>query len=282
MRILIRRLVLLGLVSSPPAQADDPGVTVCWEKDLLTIRAGHLPAGEVKVWYLEAYCRPGSTNRNWRETVIPHRTRLLERSPDGRLLRLRCELSDGVIVDHTIRAGRDEVDFRLIATNPTRAESLAHWAQPCIRVAPFTGVAEERNSEAYLSRCFVMIDGRPQWLPTSPWATRALYTPGQVWCPAHVRRGDVNPRPLSSLVPSEGLIGCRSADGKWILATAWEPYQELFQGIIVCLHSDFRIGGLKPGESKAIRGKIYLVDTDLDTLIRRYRKDFPEHRSSSP
>ena len=28
------------------------------------------------------------------------------------------------------------------------------------------------------------------------------------------------------------------------LATAWEPYQELFQGVIVCMHSDFRIGGL--------------------------------------
>ena len=31
------------------------------------------------------------------------------------------------------------------------------------------------------------------------------------------------------------------------MATAWEPYQELFQGVIVCLHSDFRIGGLEAG-----------------------------------
>ena len=43
------------------------------------------------------------------------------------------------------------------------------------------------------------------------------------------------------------------------MATAWEPIQELFQGVIVCLHSDFRIGGLKPGESKKIHGKIYLM-----------------------
>ena len=62
-----------------------------------------------------------------------------------------------------------------------------------------------------------------------------------------------------------------------ILATAWEPYQELFQGVIVCLHSDFRIGGLEPGESKRIRGKIYLVDADVPALLTRYRKDFPEH-----
>ena len=101
--------------------------------------------------------------------------------------------------------------------------------------------------------------------------------PGQVWCPKNVDRNDVNPRPLSPDVPSNGLIGCFSADDKMILASAWEPYQELFQGVIVCLHSDFRIGGLKPGETKQIRGKIYLVDADVEKLVKKYRKDFPEH-----
>ena len=106
---------------------------------------------------------------------------------------------------------------------------------------------------------------------------KARYTPGQVWCPVNVDRADVNPRPLSELVPSSGLIGCFSADDKQILATAWEPYQELFQGVITCLHSDFRIGGLKPGETKSIRGKLYLTGPDVDALVKRYEADFPEH-----
>jgi len=62
---------------------------------------------------------------------------------------------------------------------------------------------------------------------------------------------------------------------KELMATAWEPYQELFQGVIVCLHSDFRVGGLKPGQSKTIRGKIYLMPADFAELRARYRKDFP-------
>jgi hypothetical protein len=33
--------------------------------------------------YLEAYCRPGSTDREWRETVIPHRVEFVEASRDG-------------------------------------------------------------------------------------------------------------------------------------------------------------------------------------------------------
>ncbi len=76
-------------------------------------------------------------------------------------------------------------------------------------------------------------------------------------------------------MPSNGLIGCVSADGRELLASAWEPYQELFQGVYVCLHSDFRIGGLAPGGSKTIRGKIYLMPADIPALLERYRRDFP-------
>ena len=66
-----------------------------------------------------------------------------------------------------------------------------------------------------------------------------------------------------------------SADEKMILAVAWEPYQEVFQGVITCIHNDFRIGGLKPGETKVIRGKMYLVPADEKSLLSRFRKDFP-------
>jgi hypothetical protein len=262
------------MVQRSPGAETRP-LTISWANEMLTIRGDHLPGGELPVWYLEAFCRPGSTSRDWRETVIKHRTRQVEASPDGRLIRLRSELEDGVVVDHEIRAGTDEVSFHVVARNPGKMASQAHWAQPCIRVDRFTGTKSERNSEAYLPSCFLFVDGKLARMPTQPWAKAARYTPGQVWCPQSVPREDVNPRPLSALVPSNGLIGCFSADGKYLMATAWEPYQELFQGVIVCLHSDFRIGGLKPGESKTIRGKIYLMPADVDRLLVRYRRDFP-------
>jgi hypothetical protein len=279
LRIAPCLLALALLVSPRSAPADEPGLTLSWEKNMLTIQGGRLPGGALKVWYLEAFCRAGSTDRDWKETVIPHKTQLLETDPANRRLRLRSTLDDGVVVDHELGAGRDEVTFRLTATNPTDRPSAAVWAQPCIRVDGFTGVASKRASEEYLPRSFIFLDGRLARMPTQPWATQARYVPGQVWCPANVDRNDVNPRPLSALVPSNGLIGCFSADDSMIMATAWEPYQELFQGVIVCLHSDFRIGGLKPGETKSIRGKIYLVPNDVDALVKRYEADFPEHIS---
>ena len=126
----------------------------------------------------------------------------------------------------------------------------------------------------------MFLDGRLERLPIHPWATQARYTPGQVWCPAGVPRTDVNPRPLSSLVPSNGLIGCFSGDDKLIWATAWEPYQELFQGVARCLHSDFRLGGIGPGQTLKIRGKMYVVLNNVSALVKRYERDFPEHAKS--
>ena len=147
---------------------------------------------------------------------------------------------------------------------------------PCIRgVESFTAGGQKD----YLRQCFIFLDGELTRLPTQPWAEIALCMPGQVYCPKHVDRRDVNPHPLSELVPSNGLIGCFSHDGKMILATAWEPYQDLFVGIVACLHADFHIGGLKPGETKKMRGKIYLLKSDVDELLKRYERDFPEHVS---
>ena len=77
-------------------------------------------------------------------------------------------------------------------------------------------------------------------------------------------------------------LAASARDEKLIFATAWEPYQELFQGVARCLHSDFRLGGLQPGETKRIRGKIYVVPPDVSALEKRYRKDFPEHNRTAP
>ena len=87
---------------------------------------------------------------------------------------------------------------------------------------------------------------------------------------------DVNPRPLSSVHPSNGLIGCFSGDESQVFAVAFSPYQELFQGVAVCLHSDFRLGGLQPGETKHIYGKIYVLPNNIEELLKRYEQDFPE------
>lgn len=264
---------ILILVGGTSLFAADRPLNLHWEKNYLTITGPQLAGGEIKIHYLEAYCRAGSTDADWvKHTMVGHQSEQVEASSDGTLIRLRDVVSDGVRVDHEIRSTPDEIRFEIQAHNPTRKRSEAHWAQPCIRLEKFTGA----NQETYLAQSFLFLDGQLEKMPTRDWATQARYTPGQVWCPKSVDRNDVNPRPLSPLVPSNGLIGCYSADRKQVFAVAFEPYQELFQGVAVCLHSDFRLGGLQPDEKKSIRGRIYIVPS-VDELLRRYTRDFPEH-----
>ncbi len=269
---LIAVALVFGLGVACPG-ADPPALTISWEKNFLTIR-GAFPGQELRIHYLEAYCRAGSTDADWvKHTVIRHQAEMVG-TPTDREIELVDRLTDGVVVRHKITATADEIDFRLVAHNPTETASEAQWAQPCIRVDKFTGL----DKLTYIPQCFIFREGKLARLPTEPWATQARYIPGQVYRPKHVDRNDVNPRPLSTLTPSNGLCGVFSGDNRWIMATAWEPYQELFQGVATCMHSDFRIGGLKPGETKHIRGKLYLVPADPDVLLRRYERDFPEQK----
>ena len=271
------RLFLALLLFGGFAVAQPRDLTLSREKNYLVIQGPHLPKGEIRINYLEAYCRPDSTTADWHETTIGHTTELLSLSDDQKTMKLRCTLKDGVIVNHTITATKDVVTFAITTHNPTTTSSVAHWAQPCIRLGDFTGYDNKgRDLDDYLPKCFIFLDGTLARMDAiKPWIKEARYIPGQVWCPKEVPRTDVNPRPLSPLVPSNGLIGCTSGDEKHIFAVAFEPHQELFQGVARCLHSDFRIGGLKPGETKTIKGKIYIVPNDVKDLLSRYAQDFP-------
>lgn len=273
-------VLLYCLLAYTPVSAGEPSLTLERTDHWLIIHGTHIPGGSLRINYLEAYCRAGSTNADWgKQTVIQHRSEVVSRSQDGKELRLQDTLADGVIVEHLITAKDDEINFRLQISNPTDKPSEAHWAQPCVRLASFTGFGKDAggNLDDYLPKCFVFLNGQLTRMPTRNWAKEGRYTPGQVWRPLYVPADDVNPRPVSKQVTSNGLIGCFSADEKMAFAMAAEPYQELFQGVARCLHSDFRIGGLKPGERKSVRSKIYLVKNDIPTLLKRYQQDFPEH-----
>lgn len=275
-RISLLRFTFPALLLSACVHADDPApLTISWKDRYLEVHGEHIPGGPIRTHYLEAYCRPGSTDRDWKETVIPHDSQLI--SATDQRLEIEDRLQDGVIVKHLITSDHDSVTFTVTAHNPTDTVSQAHWAQPCMRIDGFTGTDNKDARETYppyIRKCFLLLDGKIRRLPTQPWTTSARYIPGQVYAAPGVDLNDVNPRPLSPLRPSHSLAGCYSKDESLILAVAWEPYQEIFQGVITCLHNDFRIGGLNPGETKIIRGKLYLVPADEKTLLKRFHTDF--------
>ena len=92
--------------------------------------------------------------------------------------------------------------------------------------------------------------------------------------PKGINLKDVNPRPICGDQPTNGLIGCFSTDGNYLLATASSSTHELFEGVYVCLHSDPHVGGLNPRMTKSMRSRLYFMKNDPDELLKRYQRDF--------
>src|SRR5215469_3485116 len=106
--LALAAVLLLAAPASSQEQAtvadSDAPLTISWKDNYLTIRGDRLPGGKLVVHYLEAYCRPGSTDRDWGQTVIGHRTELVSADAARKRSELVCKLTDGVQVAHTITA----------------------------------------------------------------------------------------------------------------------------------------------------------------------------------
>jgi len=80
-------LLSVGLAfTGPDLQPPSTDLRLTWEKNILTLRSPRMPGEKLEIWYLEAFCKRGSTRREWRQTTIPHQTRLLRADADGRAL----------------------------------------------------------------------------------------------------------------------------------------------------------------------------------------------------
>ena len=247
---------------------------ISWTNNLLTVTGANLPGGKLEIWYLEAFCRSGAHHRDWKQTTLPHKTTLLT-NENNRVLRFRTAVQPQIEVNHMVTAGDDELDVRFTMTNNGQADVDVQWFQPaCIRVEKFTG----SNQESYIAKSFIFTERGLTTLDKTRRTAEALYRGGQVYVMPGVSTNDANPRPLCLDPPTNGLIGCFSADGRQLFATASDRTHELFEGVYVCLHSDPRIGGLKAGETKTIRAKLYVLPNDIPALLRRYQKDFPNQK----
>lgn len=270
MAVVVAMVGVVGPITTVQG-ASSKDLQIAWTNNMLTISGPRIPGEKIDTWYLEAFCRTGSTRREWPKTVIPHKTELISAKPGE--IRLRTVVEPNVEVLHVITARRDEVDFRLTLENKGTEFVDVDWFQPCMRVNRFTG----RTQADYVPKCFIFTESGLTTLDKTRRTEEAIYRGGQVYVPAGINLADVNPRPISPDQPVNGLIGCFSADDRYLLATAWDKTQELFQGVIVCIHNDPRIGGLKAGEKKKLHGKVYIMENNPKKLLRRYNRDFPKN-----
>lgn len=81
--------------------------------------------------------------------------------------------------------------------------------------------------------------------------------------------------PMSDLNATAGLIVRESNDRIWVTGIAWERFLSA-QGHNPweCMHLAVRVGPLAVGETRKVRGRIYLFEGTREDLFERYKGDF--------
>jgi len=88
--------------------------------------------------------------------------------------------------------------------------------------------------------------------------------------------------PTSTRDAYEGLLLRESQDRQWTMAIAWESFLSA-QGHNPwnCMHLSVRVGPLEQGQSRTIRGRIYLIKGSKEDCLKRFEKDFPNRTSGT-
>jgi hypothetical protein len=261
--------LILCLIAAPEPVTAQEKFSLSWTNQILTARHPQLPGGTLEILYPEAFCRTGAATQDWRNTTWPHRTRLITNNSSVELT-LLTEINEKVVLRHRLTALSNGIEFHYEFENHGPEIDL-EWFQPaCMRVQKFTG----KDQTGYLQNAFIVTAQGRQFLANLPRETNALYLGGQVFLEQSRKKFNANPRPLSPVQFSIPIIGCVSADGKWLLALASDVTHELFEGIYVCLHSDPNVGGLKAGERKQRRSRLYFLPNDAARLLEAYQREF--------
>ena len=85
-----------------------------------------------------------------------------------------------------------------------------------------------------------------------------------------------NKWPTSEVNAATGILIRESADQAWVTGIGWEDCLSV-QGHNpwACMHASVRVGPLKRGEKKTVRGRVYLFPGSRNDCLKRWRQAFP-------
>jgi len=185
-------------------------------------------------------------------------------SPDGR----RAEVtSDDMTL--TVRAVRDGAELQLVVTNRSEHD----WPEPAGIIPCFNPGPPGQRNPAFANRntFFVGPEGLVRQLQ------REIHFNGElrehIDALAHDGAFAFSFKwPTSPINATAGLLLRESGDGEWVTGIAWERFVSA-QGHNPweCMHLCVRLGPLKRGESRTVRGMIYLFKGDRNDCLRRYQ-----------
>ena len=107
------------LFSGTPASAAKPELIFSYETPHWSVIHGdQVPGKQVRINRLEAYCSAKSKQAGWvKHKVVKHEAQLISINENVTVLRLHDRVSDGLIVERAIKAGREEIEIVISEKN---------------------------------------------------------------------------------------------------------------------------------------------------------------------
>lgn len=198
-----------------------------------------------------------------------------------------CDMSDGPEgpwkIEVAVQSGNGEADISATLRNTGSQPWQRVIAECCLNVRPFlwhdaTGerirIFTDRGPLPISEADIVPCPERPRYVYHTFEENRTVE--GRqwefAWGPKRFGDGGLNVEPIT-----EGLVVAdapRLEKKQIFIGMAWDRVAYLWTNFTNCMHCTPMFGDIAPGETSVRRGKIYVTD-DLDSLLARYRKDFP-------
>ncbi len=243
-----------------------------WERGV-SVDSTRQPDMRVYLWFYEWHMfgavTPGQHTRgNWtnRAEVTPLKARLVNGNP-------------GVELD--VKALDDGAELKLTVTNRSKHD----WPELASMVACFNpGPEKTRNRQfANTKTWFSSASGLKRLAGKAP---REIHYNHELK-KLITKEADAKGRyawsekwPRAEVDAVDGLIIRESTDGRWVTGIAWDRFLAA-QGHNPweCMHLSVRVGPLKRGETRLVKGRVYLFQGTKEDLLKKYKQDRSDRKS---
>lgn len=266
--------IAIGGVARLHAQSPAPQI-VEWERGL-ALRVPGAPSADMYLWVYEwnmfEAMQPGQHTHGtykFARRIEPGGHEATVESPELHL---------------TMRVVPDGADLILRVTNRT-AQTWPELASiiPCwnpgqvLGTNPSMPVSLNGNfADPWRSRSYYVARSGLTPLDSRAMHFNVRYRPAVDRIAAAGRLAFSNKWPTSDEDAVAGLLVRESEDAAWVTGIGWEDVLSV-QGHNPwnCLHAGVCIGALQPGESRTVRGKVYLFRGRKEACAERFAREFP-------
>lgn len=267
---MARRAIAIAVaccLSTPsPAKGTSPTLALSeWSRGIAVSAPGE-EGMSVYLWFYEWNMFDAVEPGQHTQGTTKHRRYV---SDDGRTARI---VSPGGL-ELKATAEREAVNLALTVTNRSNHD----WPKlaaiiPCFNPGP----AETRNRQfANTKTYFLTANGLKKTVAREIHFNHKLRAAVDEAATPEGRYHWSHKWPKSDVDATAGLILRESTDGRWVTGIAWDDFLSVqAHNPWECMHLSIRVGPLKRGQEKTIRGRIYLFEGTKEDLLKRYRHDF--------